>query len=45
MSYILALIFLLALYFWDKRRKKPPHRPGEPETPDVIGDADRGHRE
>ena len=44
MEYLLTLIILLALFIWDKffYRKRGGRRR---QAPDLIGDADRAHRE
>lgn len=46
MEFLLVVIFLVALFVWDKfHYRKRPYVPGQHQAPDLIGDADRGQRE
>ena len=45
MEVLFVLILVVVLGIWDQYfRKKTPYVSGQPEAPDLIGDADRGHR-
>ena len=44
MEYLVTLLILLALYLYDRLRKKTPHVLGK-NNPSDIDDADRGHRQ